>query len=237
MFNGFCTQIVYHSGGFWPKNFIFRSMIRVFIADDHQVLLDGLHTLLGSVEDLEVVGTAHNGREVLDFVKRELVDVILLDINMPVLNGIETCKILSKEYPDIKILALSMYEKASFIQQMLKNGALGYILKNTGQEELVDAIRTVHAGDQYLSKVVSDTLMQSLIGKSAASRQYIPEMTRREKEVLALIAKELTTQEISDELHISLNTVETHRKNLLSKFGVRNSVGLIKVALERGLLE
>lgn len=212
-------------------------MIRVFIADDHQVLLDGLHNLLDSVEDLAVVGTAHNGREVIDFIKKEPVDVVLLDINMPVLNGIETCKILNKEFPQIRVLALSMYEKASFIQQMLKNGALGYILKNTGQDELVDAIRTVYAGEQYLSKVVSDTLMQSLMGKSASTRAYIPEMTRREKEVLTLIAKELTTQEISDELHISLNTVETHRKNLLSKFGVRNSVGLIKVALERGLLE
>ncbi|MCB0686044.1 MAG: response regulator transcription factor, partial [Saprospiraceae bacterium] len=100
-----------------------------------------------------------------------------------------------------------------------------------------EAIRTVYGGEQYLSKVVSDTLMQSLIGKASTTRQYIPEMTRREKEVLALIAKELTTQEISETLHISLNTVETHRKNLLSKFGVRNSVGLIKVALERGLLE
>ena len=213
------------------------NMIRVLIADDHQVLLDGLNTLLDSVEDLIVVGTAQNGQEVIDFVKENEVDVILLDINMPILNGIETCKILSKEYPAVKVLALSMYEKASFIQQMLKNGALGYILKNTGQDELVEAILSVYNDQQYLSKVVSDTLMQSLIGKSAASKQYIPEMTRREKEVLFLIAKELTTQEISDELHISLNTVETHRKNLLSKFGVRNSVGLIKLALERGLLE
>lgn len=212
-------------------------MIKVFIADDHQVLLDGLQTLLDTVEDLQVVGTAHNGREVLNFVEQNAVDVILLDINMPVLNGIETCKRVNKDYPDIKILALSMYEKASFIQQMLKNGAMGYILKNTGQDELVEAIRTVYGGEQYLSKVVSDTLMQSLIGKASTTRQYIPEMTRREKEVLALIAKELTTQEISETLHISLNTVETHRKNLLSKFGVRNSVGLIKVALERGLLE
>ena len=212
-------------------------MIRVYIADDHQVLLDGLNTLLSNIEGLDVVGMGHHGQEVLHFLKDNDVDVVLLDINMPVLNGIETCKILQKDYPEVKVLALSMYEKASFIQQMLKNGAAGYILKNTGQDELVDAIRTVHRGDQYLSKVVSDTLMQSLMGKASAARQYIPEMTRREKEVLVLIAKELTTQEISDQLHISLNTVETHRKNLLSKFGVRNSVGLIKMALERGLLE
>ncbi len=212
-------------------------MIRVYIADDHQVLLDGLQTLLATVDDLTVVGVGQNGQEVLKFLKDHEVDVILLDINMPVLNGIETCKILHKDYPELKVLALSMYEKASFIQQMLKNGASGYILKNTGQDELVEAIRTVNGGGQYLSKVVSDTLMQSMMGKSALARQYIPEMTRREKEILTLIAKEYTTQEISDQLHISLNTVETHRKNLLSKFGVRNSVGLIKVALERGLLE
>lgn len=212
-------------------------MIRVYIADDHQVLLDGLQTLLSNIDGLEVVGMGHHGKEVLHFLKDNQVDVILLDINMPVLNGIETCKILRKDHPDVKVLALSMYEKASFIQQMLKNGASGYILKNTGQDELIEAIKTVYRGEQYLSKVVSDTLMQSLIGKASTARQYIPEMTRREKEVLALIAKELTTQEISDKLHISLNTVETHRKNLLSKFGVRNSVGLIKMALERGLLE
>ena len=209
----------------------------MYIADDHQVLLDGLHTLLSNVNDLEVVGMGHHGQEVLHFLKDNPVDVILLDINMPVLNGIETCKMLQKDYPEVKVLALSMYEKASFIQQMLKNGAAGYILKNTGQDELIEAIKTVNRGEQYLSKVVSDTLMQSLIGKASAARQYIPEMTRREKEVLILIARELTTQEISDQLHISLNTVETHRKNLLSKFGVRNSVGLIKMALERGLLE
>ncbi|MBK8502718.1 MAG: response regulator transcription factor [Saprospiraceae bacterium] len=212
-------------------------MIRVYIADDHQVLLDGLSTLLSNIDGLEVVGMGHHGNEVLHFLLENDVDVILLDINMPVLNGIETCKILQKEHPEIKVLALSMYEKASFIQQMLKNGAAGYILKNTGQDELVEAIKTVHRGEQYLSKIVSDTLMQSLMGKASTTRPYIPEMTRREKEVLVLIAKELTTQEISDQLHISLNTVETHRKNLLSKFGVRNSVGLIKMALERGLLE
>jgi DNA-binding NarL/FixJ family response regulator len=212
-------------------------MIRVYIADDHQVLLDGLHTLLAAAADLEVVGTGQNGQEVLQFLRDHPVDVVLLDINMPVLNGIETCKILHKDYPQVRVLALSMYEKASFIQQMLKNGASGYILKNTGHDELVEAIRTVHRGEQYLSKVVSDTLMQSMLGRPATSRQYIPEMTRREKEILLLIAKEFTTQEISEQLHISLNTVETHRKNLLSKFGVRNSVGLIKIALERGLLE
>lgn len=209
----------------------------MYIADDHQVLLDGLYTLLAAADDLEVVGTGQNGQEVLQFLRDHPVDVVLLDINMPVLNGIETCKILHKDYPQVRVLALSMYEKASFIQQMLKNGASGYILKNTGQDELVEAIRTVHRGEQYLSKVVSDTLMQSMLGRPATSRQYIPEMTRREKEILLLIAKEFTTQEISEQLHISLNTVETHRKNLLSKFGVRNSVGLIKIALERGLLE
>ena len=212
-------------------------MIRVYIADDHQVLLDGLQTLLSSLEDIEVAGIGHNGKEAIEFLNNNKVDVMLLDINMPEMNGVDACKIISKNYPDVQIIALSMYNKASFIQQMLKNGASGYILKNTGQEELVDAIRTVHRGEKFLGPMVSKTLMASMIGQRQKSRSYIPEMTRREKEVLALIAQEHTTQEISNQLHISLNTVETHRKNLLSKFGVRNSVGLIKIAIERGLLE
>ena len=216
---------------------IFSFMIRVYIADDHQVLLDGLKTLLTSFEDIEVVGVGHNGKEAIEFLQDNQVNVMLLDINMPEMNGIDACKIISKEYPEVRIIALSMYNKASFIQQMLKSGALGYILKNTGQEELVEAIRTVHQGEQYLGPTVSKTLMSSMLGRMKKNQSYIPELTRREKEILALIAKEYTTQEISDELHISLNTVETHRKNLLSKCGARNSVGLIKVAYERGLLE
>ena len=212
-------------------------MIRVYIADDHQVLLDGLKTLLTSFEDIEVVGAGHNGKEAIEFLQSNSVDVILMDINMPEMNGIDACKIISKEHPEVRIIALSMYNKASFIQQMLKSGAAGYILKNTGQEELVEAIRTVMQGEQYLGKTVSRTLMTSMMGKKKDSQSYIPELTRREKEILELIAQEYTTQEISDELHISLNTVETHRKNLLSKCGVRNSVGLVKVAYERGLLD
>ena len=211
--------------------------IRVYIADDHQVLLDGLRTLLSSFEDLEVVGVGHNGLEAIQFLRSEAVDVMLLDINMPQMNGIETCKIIQRDFPNVKVIALSMYNKASFIQQMLKNGAMGYVLKNTGQEDLVQAIRTVHKGEQYLGPNASKTLMASVLGQKKKNRSYIPELTRREKEILDLIAKEYTTQEIGTELHISLNTVETHRKNLLSKCGVRNSVGLIKVAYERGLLE
>ncbi len=211
--------------------------IRVYIADDHQVLLDGLQTLLSSFEDIEVVGVGHNGHEAIQFLKSDSVDVMLLDINMPQMNGIEACKIIQKDFPEVKVIALSMYNKASFIQQMLKNGAMGYVLKNTGQEELVQAIRTVQGGDQYLGPNASKTLMASMLGQKKKNQSYIPELTRREKEILDLIAKEYTTQEIGAELHISLNTVETHRKNLLSKCGARNSVGLIKVAYERGLLE
>ncbi len=222
------------------ESFIFSEidiMIRVYIADDHQVLLDGLTTLLSTFEDLEVVGFGHSGKDAIEFVKSNEVDVMLLDINMPEMNGIDACKIICRNHPGVKVIALSMYNKASFIQQMLKSGAMGYILKNTGQEELVRAIRQVHAGEQYLGDHVSKTLMTSMLGRMKKNQSYIPELTRREKEILDLIAKEYTTQEISNELHISLNTVETHRKNLLSKCGVRNSVGLIKIAFERGLLE
>ncbi|MBX2816552.1 MAG: response regulator transcription factor [Saprospiraceae bacterium] len=212
-------------------------MIRVFIADDHRVLVDGLQTLLLDIEDIQVVGTGHTGLEALAYLQDHEIDVLLLDINMPQLNGIETAKRVSKEFPSVHILALSMYNKASFIQQMLKNGAKGYILKNTGRDQLIEAIRTVASGQQYLGQSVSQTLMNNLLSGQDQSMSFIPEITPREKEVLHLIAKEHTTTEMSAALGISLNTVETHRKNLLSKFGVRNSVGLVRAAMAKGLLD
>lgn len=210
-------------------------MIKVLLADDHEVLLDGLQLLLSEEPDIECVGTVHDGRAVLRFVQNQPVDVILMDINMPHLNGIETCKAVLKSNPEIKVLALTMFNKGSFIQQMLKAGAKGYLLKNTQKEELVKSIKTVHAGSTYLGEGASAVLMDSLMNKSAPTA-FIPELTRREQQVLQLIACEFTTAEISEQLHISLHTVETHRRHLLSKLGARNSVGLVRIAFEKGLL-
>lgn len=211
-------------------------MIRLLIADDHVVLLQGLKELLRYTDNISVEHTVTNGKEVLNILKKEEIDVVLMDINMTILNGLETCKLIHQKYPQVKVIALTTLDKGSFIQQMLNNGASGYLLKNTSQEELIEAIETVHAGGTYLNKETNDILLKSMMNKGV-EKSFIPTLTRREKEVLALIVKELTTVEISKELHVSVNTVETHRRNLIQKFNVRNSVGLVKEAMLKGFLE
>ena len=210
---------------------------RIMIVDDHQVVIDGIKLMIEDEKNLECVAEAGTGKQAFELITQHEIDLVLLDINLPDISGIEICKRLTKEHPGIKILALTMYDKGSFIQQMFKSGASGYILKNAGKGELLTAIRTINSGETYVSQQVSQALMNSLLKKDKSRNDFIPELTRREKEVLKLIAEEYTTQEISKSLFISLNTVETHRKNLLSKFGVRNSVGLVRVAIEKGLLD
>lgn len=211
-------------------------MIRVLLADDHKVLLDGLENLLEGLEDIMCVGVSMNGVEVLTFLEQHTVDVILMDINMPVLDGIETTKKVREAYPDTKVIALTMLEQASFIQLMLKNGASGFLLKNSGKDDVLTAIRAVAAGGQYLGPEATQLLMENMKGQTAAKREFIPRLTRRESEVLKLMAEGHSTQSIADTLFISFNTVESHRKNLRSKFGVHNGAELIRMAAERGLL-
>jgi len=211
-------------------------MIKLLIADDHQVLIEGLVELLNGFDHISVVETANNGQEVLDLLKEHHIDVILLDINMPIMNGLDACKKIKKKYPDTKVLALTTLDKGSFIQHMLKNGASGYLLKNTSQDELITAIETVYRGETYMNEQTNKILLNSLMNQKP-NESFIPTLTRREKEVLELIAQEMTTTEISQSLNISLNTVETHRRNLIQKFNVRNSVGLIREAMIKGLID
>ena len=209
-------------------------MIKVCIVDDHKVLIDGLQSMLTNQADIDVVGSCQDGVQLLHFLQDNEVDVILLDINMPNMNGIDACKEVVKKFPKSQILVLSMLDQSTIVQRMMKRGAKGYVLKNVGKAELVEAIQTVHAGQMYLSKSIQQSLLQ--FGQQEKTG-YLPVLTRREKEVLELIAQEKTTNEISEELFISVNTVDTHRKSLLSKFGARNSIGLVKAAMEKGLLD
>ena len=211
-------------------------MISVLLADDHKVLLDGLENLLEDTEDISCIGVAMNGAEVMSFLTDHDVDVILMDINMPVMDGIETTKQVREKYPTTRVIALTMLEQASFIQLMLKSGASGFLLKNSGKEDVLTAIRAVAAGGQYLGPEATQLLMENMKGQAAARREFIPKLTRRESEVLKLMAKGHSTQSIADLLFISFNTVESHRKNLRSKFGVHNGAELIRMASERGLL-
>jgi DNA-binding NarL/FixJ family response regulator len=214
-------------------------MINILIADDHTMFVDGIDSILKVEAGMFVVGRSYDGPAVIEFVKSNAVDIVLLDVNLPGMSGIEVCKELHTHHPTVKVLAISMFNEESFVSEILNNGAKGYILKNTGREELLKAIRTVAEGESYFSKDVTETIMKGLMNQRKAaskSNAFFPKLSRREKEVLKLIAQEFTTQEIADSLFISLKTVESHRSSLLSKLNARNSVGLVRIAMENNLL-
>lgn len=214
-------------------------MIKLLIADDHQLVIDGIKLMLAEQDDIECVAEAKNGEEVIQILKNTAIDVLVLDIEMPLLNGIETCKIVKKIYPHVKILALSMLKEASMIKMMLEHGASGYLLKNAGQDEILEAIRKVNNNQEYYSFDVLQTIMRSLTKKEEEkeNKPFIPSLTRREKQVLQLIVDEYTTSEIAEKLFIGFGTVETHRRNLLMKLEARNTAGLVRMALQYKLLE
>ena len=208
-------------------------MINVAIVDDHQMLLEGLKMMLSAEKDIEVSHIYNSGEDFLQNFDSDI-QVILLDISMPGLSGIEVCKKIKSKKPDVQVIALSMYNQPSYINRMIKAGASGYLLKNSGKKEIITAIKKVIIGDQYFPPNIIKALVN--IDRSDQAKSNLPTLTRREKQILQLIANEMTTHEIADDLHISLNTVESHRKNLLSKFDVRNSIGLVKKAMEKGLI-
>jgi len=215
-------------------------MINVLLADDHTMFVDGIDSILKTESDIAVVGKVYNGPDVVQFVKDNKVDLVLLDVNLPDMNGIEVCKALKEQNIETKILAISMFNEESFVTEILNNGAQGYILKNTGREELLKALRTVVGGKSYFSDDVTQTIMKGLMKQRKAGKQkegFFPKISRREKEVLRLIIQEHTTQEIANKLFISLKTVESHRSSLLNKMNARNTAGLVRIAIENNLLD
>ena len=208
---------------------------KIAITDDHVLILDGIESMLSKTEEIQVVGKYQTAVQTLRHIQKDNPDVLLLDINLPDIDGIELCKKLHKEYPDLKIIALTNLEEVSFVKKMMSIGASGYLLKNMQKTELINALKVVLSGEQYLQKNIEKKLLNRALGKQDKS-VFIPKLTRREQEVLEAIAEELTTQEISEKLFISVKTVETHRMNLMGKLGARNSVGIIKNALEKGLI-
>jgi DNA-binding NarL/FixJ family response regulator len=210
-------------------------MTRVVIADDHQMFVDGLKSMLEEIEGIEVVGQASNGKEAVDICSKEETDVVIMDISMPVMDGIEATKAILKMNPAIKVLGLSMFNDRNFIADILKSGASGYILKNTGKEELIAALSSLKSNDSYLGREVRNTLLNSFMKKEPA--QAVEKLSDRELEVLESIASGLTTHEIGKKLFISKNTVETHRKNLLYKLSARNTAELITNAYKKRLIQ
>jgi DNA-binding NarL/FixJ family response regulator len=208
---------------------------KIAITDDHLMVLRGIESMLKATPEVEVVGTYQNATETIENIGKNIPDVLLLDINLPDINGIKLCKQLLETYPELKIIALTSFDELSYVRRILNNGAHGYLSKNIDKIELIKALKTVLLGDLYLQKDIEKRLLNSSFGRKS-KRDIVIKLTIREREVLDAIAEELTTAEISDKLCISPKTVETHRMHLLSKFNVKNSVGLIKKAFEKGLL-
>ncbi len=213
-------------------------MIKIIIVDDHPIFIDGLSNMLSNVANIEIVGSANNGQQLLDLLEIQEVDVILLDINMPIMDGLEAAKIITQKHKEIKLLMLSMYDENKFVKEAIEIGAKGYILKNIEKTALVNAIEIVAGGRVYFDPEIQEKMMQVLQSPSdnKASQELIDQITTREKEVLQQIALGMTSIEIGKKLFISKNTVETHRKNLLMKLNAKNTPTLLKIAYEIGLV-
>lgn len=212
-------------------------MINILIADDHQLMIDGIKATLGGIEDFCIIAEAGNGYQIMEILDSGTpIDVILMDINMPKLDGLGATKLVHKKYPDVRILALSQYDEKRFVKQMVKNGASGYLLKDSGKDILEKAIRAVRNGEKYFC----ERLMVQLVNQelnTVNTRSLFPDLTDREIEILKLIGDEYSTQQIADKLFISFHTVESHRANLMNKAGVKNTAGLIRWATENDYLD
>ncbi|MBX2978435.1 MAG: response regulator transcription factor [Flavobacteriales bacterium] len=209
--------------------------IRVLLADDHRIITDGLKGLLAHVPDIECVGTAENGAEAMQALEHLAVDVVLMDIDMPVLDGLAATERIKARWPAVKVVILSMHDEAAMVQRVMELGADGYLVKNCGRDELLLAIRDVHAGRKHFSSALLESLLsqrQEVAGQSG----MLKDLSERELEVLAALAEGLTNKEIGDRLFISPRTVDTHRTNLMKKLDTHNVAGLVRIAIKAGLV-
>ena len=204
--------------------------IRVAVVDDHRLVIEGLKALLSGDAQLEITASFTTGQAALTFLKTQPVEVVLLDVNLPDINGVEMCRIIHERHPEVKMLGLSTYCEPSIINQMIKHGVSGYLLKNVVADELTQAIHRIREGHYYFGVEIQKILADSVFNHET------PRLTRREKEIVRLIADGRTTHQIAEALFISPLTVETHRKNVMKKLKVTNAASLIKIALEKTII-
>ncbi len=209
--------------------------IKLAITDDHALVRDGIKSLLSGVEEVSFIASYENGAETISGLLKETPDVLFLDINLPDTSGIDLCKKIKHDFSGVQIIALSSHSEPTVVKSILKAGASGYLSKNTSKTEILSAIKEVLSDSTFLSSDIQQLIISDSLGMKKQS-SAIDRLTKREQEVLECIADELTTAEISEKLFISTKTVETHRMNLLQKLGVKNSVGLVKKAMENGLI-
>ena len=206
-------------------------MIKIYIVDDHTLVIQGISSLLQNEAEITVCGCSNTAAACINFFENNSADVILMDINLPDMNGLDLCKIVKQAHPSIKVLALSTFNQSSYITKMMASGASGYLLKNTTKEELTEAIKTVVKGDFFYSFEVGE------IVKAAKEKQNtVPILTKREIEVLKLVAEGFTNMQITEKLFISIDTVDSHRKNLYTKLNVNNTALLMRYAIENNLV-
>lgn len=205
-------------------------MIKVFIIDDHELVLEGIHSLLKDEKTIEWLGSAKHPQELMLFLKHTKPDVLLMDINLPEKSGLELCPEIRQLYPTIRIIGLSTSDQASVIRRMMESGAAGYLLKDALKNEIITAIQTVVKGKTYISHSVSEVLKKKTTGP------VLPLLTKREKQVLQLIAEGFTNPEIADKLFLDVSTINSHRKNMLTKYNLNTTAALVKLALTEHLI-
>ncbi len=206
-------------------------LIRVFIVDDHQIVVDGIQSLLADHPEIIISGQTNHSKEVLELMAKNPTDILITDIQMPEMNGVELTQLVKKEFPNIKVICISMLSDRYIISEMIKAGISAFILKNMGKEELITAINQVTNGKNYFSEDITKEMMNSFSDKKSEGR-----LTQREIEIIKLIEKELSNKQIAEKLFISERTVETHRKNIFRKTATQNVVGLIKYAYSHQLI-
>jgi DNA-binding NarL/FixJ family response regulator len=211
--------------------------LEIIVVDDHQMFIDGLKALLRKETNIKITAEALNGFQALEILNQKTFDLAIIDISMPLMLGSELIKIIKKDFPQIKILVVTMYNDIGIIKEILNAEADGYILKNTGKKELLEAINKISDNGTYYSNEVVSILMEKERKKNNGQSEIIKSLTERELQIIRLIGKEYSSAQIADELYISHYTVDAHRRNILKKTNTRTFVGLIKFAIENNLLE
>jgi DNA-binding NarL/FixJ family response regulator len=214
---------------------------KIFIADDHQLFIDGLRLIFAQNPCYEIAGSGSTGGAIIDFIKQHPADIVITDINMPGMNGIEATEKIKAINPDIKVIAVSMVNDYASVHKMLQSGADGYVLKNAGADELLKALEYAEGGEVFINKEISDILLKGIRFNQSAEAKRIKavreDLTQREKEILTCIVKGQSNQEIAEQLFISIPTVKTHRSNILAKCDVKNTASLVRFVMENNLLQ
>ena len=212
------------------------SKIKVLLAEDHTIVRQGLRSLLDGETEIEVVGEAEDGRQAIEQAQRLLPDVVLMDITMPVLNGLEATRQIKKLFPQVKVLVLTVHSTEEYIFQILRAGASGYVVKQAAVSELVQAIQTVYQGDSFLSSSISRRVVEEYGRRAEAMEDKHDKLTDREREVLQLVAEGRTNREIAQLLHVTVKTVEAHRKHVMDKLSLHSTAELTRYALRKGMV-